>query len=446
MLLGTYKAWLLLIGDLAILWTGLLLTLVIRYGVTNLNNAWWLHSYPFSIVFAIWIIIFYISGLYELRIAGDFARLLKSLFYAVLASGIIAMALFYFFTALSITPRANLLLDIGITAVLLTVWRSIFSNAIRRSSKLRVLLLGDSPDIKELANMIQTYPQFGYVIVAQENKPSEKTFELLKTSGVDIVVAPRDIQSDTTLVGNLYETLSRGIRFMDVSIFYEQILGKIPTSLISKIWFLENIAEAEKRFFETAKRTLDIIFALSLGLLALILFPLVALCIKLDSKGPIFLRQRRVGKMGKTYIHYKYRTMIALNSDGNAELKGAMWSKKGDTRITRIGTFLRATRVDELPQVWNIIRGELSFVGPRPERPEFVNNLRREIPHYDIRHLIRPGLSGWAQINPPYYYASLEDTQLKLQYDLFYIKNRDLGLDLAIILKTLAVILSRKGR
>lgn len=138
--------------------------------------------------------------------------------------------------------------------------------------------------------------------------------------------------------------------------------------------------------------------------------------------------------------------MIALSSDGLAEENGAQWSQTNDTRVTRAGKILRSTRIDELPQIWNIIWGELSFIGPRPERPEFVESLRKEIPFYDVRHLIRPGLSGWAQINPPYYYASKEETLLKLQYDLFYIKNRDLGLDLAIVLKTLMVILSQQGR
>ena len=446
MQLGTYRSFILLAGDIAVFWISLTATLFLRYGAEGIEKTWGLHVIPFSIVFCVWLLVFYISGLYELRVTGEFTILLKNLFYAMLAGGIIAMALFYFVHALTITPRINLILDVGITTILLTLWRSFFASAIRRSSKVRVLLVGSSPDIEELMTTIETYPQLGYKIVLHVDTPSHHVIELIKTKAVDIVIAPKESQSDTILVSAVYEMLSGGIRFMDASIFYEQLLGKIPVSLISKAWFLENIAEAEKYFFEATKRTLDVLIALTLGVITLPLLPIVALCITIDSRGPIFLRQKRVGKMGKIYTHYKYRTMIALGPDGHAELNGAEWTQKGDARVTRVGSFLRSMRIDELPQLWNIFKGELSFIGPRPERPKFVESLRKEIPFYDMRHLVRPGLSGWAQINPPYYYSSLKDTYLKLQYDLFYIKNRDIGLDIAIMLKTFMVIFSRQGR
>jgi len=446
MTLGTYRTILLAIGDVAVFWVSLVIALFVRYGAAQFGDNFILHILPFGFIFAIWILIFYIAGLYEVRVIARSEQLFKYLAYAMLAGSIIAIALFYFVPAFAITPRTNLVLDIIITFAAMLAWRSVFAFAGRSTDKMRVLLVGSSPDIDELARTIEDYPHLGYIIKARCPEVTPHILELVSDCHIDIVVASKESQTNTVLLQALYEAIHRGIRFVDVSVFYEMILGRIPVSLISKVWFLENIAETEKIFFETSKRGVDIFFAVLLGIPTLILMPLVALAIRLNSTGPIFIRQQRVGRMGKPFTLLKYRTMLALNTDGSAETHGAEWSQEGDRRITAVGKILRGTRIDELPQIWNILRGDLSFVGPRPERPEFVQNLRKNIPYYDMRHLIRPGLSGWAQINPPYYYASHDDTILKLQYDLYYIKNRDLGLDLSIALKTLMVLLSRQGR
>lgn len=445
MTLGTYRTLILALGDVTLLWLGLVATLLVRYGLSGFGIAFALHAIPFSIVFGIWILVFYIAGLYSVSGIHDTIYTFKILIYSILIGGTVTIILFYFVPLFLITPKINLFINLAFTSLLLIFWRNFFSRLIKTSTKIKVLLVGSSPDIEELAATIHTYPQLGYEIRAQIGI-GENIMDHLAGHTTNIVVAPREIQSNTEFVHAIYEALQRGIRFIDTADFYEIIMGKISVSLISKVWFLENIAEAEKIFFESTKRTIDIVFALLLGAITLPFFPIVALLIQLDTRGPILLRQRRVGRMGKIYTHYKYRTMIVLGSDGHAEPDGAVWSQENDSRVTRAGRILRATRIDELPQLWNVLRGELSFIGPRPERPEFVEQLRKNVPFYDMRHLVRPGLSGWAQINPPFYYASTKDTVLKLQYDLFYIKNRDLGLDLSIALKTLMVILSRQGR
>jgi len=168
--------------------------------------------------------------------------------------------------------------------------------------------------------------------------------------------------------------------------------------------------------------------------------PLIGALIKLNSAGPIFYRQKRVGKNGKIFEIAKFRSMFK-----DAEKNGAQWANEKDERITGMGKILRKTRIDELPQLWNVLKGEMSFIGPRPERPEFVEELQKQIPHYVMRHLVKPGLSGWAQIKFPYG-ASVEDAMEKLQYDLYYIKNRSFVLDLAITARTIAAVLSREGR
>jgi exopolysaccharide biosynthesis polyprenyl glycosylphosphotransferase len=446
MSLSTYRTLMLIIGDALILWMGLFFALFFRYGLSKFYGELPIHILPFSIVFAIWIVIFYIAGLYEVRTAGNYQRMLKVIVSSMLAGGILAMALFYFVPAFTITPKTNLILTVAITTMLLIAWHSFYASASKRTSKLKIALLGSSPDIEELARIIESFPQHGYIIECRFKDTDVDILPLIRDKKVDIVVAPKEAQSNSSLMHALYEALPRHIRLVDASVFYEQILGKVPVSLISKIWFLENLTETEKSFFEASKRVLDIFFAISLGSFGLFMFVPIVLLIKLSSRGPLFIKQKRVGRFGKEFTIYKYRTMVSMGPDGLAEPNGAEWSQPNDARITKAGRMLRSTRLDELPQVWNIVRGELSFIGPRPERPQFVEKLRREIPFYDMRHIVRPGLSGWAQINPPYYYASKEETYLKLQYDLFYIKNRDLGLDLAIALKTLMVILSQQGR
>lgn len=445
MSLRTYRTTIAMLGDFAILWASLAITLLIRYGSSSFSGIFYLHAYPFTIIFLLWVVALYISGAYEITILNNRRSTLRALLYGITAGGVISIALFYFVSVFIITPKINLALTILLSSLLLFIWRSFFGRIISFSSKIRVLLIGTSPDIEELKAKLATYPQIGYRIVAHHDKPGHEVTNLLKTNQVDLVVATRD-QSNGEIIQDMHGALSRGVRFMDITQFYEIVMGKIPVTLISKLWFLENLSESQKNFFEFLKRVIDILFALVFGFFTILLVPFVALIIKLDSRGPVFLGQKRVGKMGKIYTHYKFRTMFALNKEGHAELHGAVWSQKDDKRITRTGKILRATRIDELPQLWNVLKGELSLVGPRPERPELVEELRKAIPFYDMRHLVRPGLSGWAQINPPYYYSSTKDTVLKLQYDLFYIKNRDFGLYIAIALKTLAVILSRQGR
>jgi len=445
MLTSKARKSILVVGDILILWMGLFVTLISRYPTHKLYDALLLHILPFGIIYAVWILIFYITGLYEIRGTHEIPNTLKLILYAALLTGAIATALFYFVPLFLITPKINLMIDLVLSTALLIGWRIFFIRSARRSVKTRILLVGSSPDIEELVESIATYPQLGFEIATRIESPKAIT-AALETTPIDIVIAPRELQSNEQFVHVLYSTIASGIRFIDAAMFYERILGKIPVALISKAWFLENIAETEKTFFEFMKRGVDMLFSLVIGACALIVLPVVALCIALDSRGPIFIRQRRIGRMGIPFTLYKFRTMQALGLDGLAETNGAVWAEKNDARVTRVGTLLRATRVDELPQLWNILKGELSFIGPRPERPEFVAQLRKEIPFYDMRHLVRPGLSGWAQTNPPFYYGTNKEAMLKLQYDLYYIKNRDLGLDLDIMLKTLMVIFSGRGR
>jgi len=264
--------------------------------------------------------------------------------------------------------------------------------------------------------------------------------DIVQEKGISTIVVCNEIYPD--VFKDLYELIPTGIDFHNLSSFWEEFDQSIPVYATNEIWFLENLRGAAKRFYEARKRVFDVFGVLAFLPFALCLFPFIALAIKLDGPpGPVLYRQKRIGKDGKLFAVIKFRTMIP-----NAEKNGrAQWAKENDPRVTRVGRFLRAARLDELPQLVNILRGEMSFIGPRPERPEFVKILTKKIPHYRLRHLIRPGLTGWAQINYPYG-SSVDDAAKKLRYDLYYLKRRSLLLDAEIVLKTITVVFSRKGR
>jgi sugar transferase (PEP-CTERM system associated) len=233
-----------------------------------------------------------------------------------------------------------------------------------------------------------------------------------------------------------------GIDVLDSPSFYEKLTGKLLIENIQPSWFIYSNGFRINSFKMFCKRLVDIFFSMLGILLALPLFPLVALLVKLDSPGPALFRQVRAGERGREFAILKFRTM---RQDAESST-GAVWAQKNDPRVTRVGRFLRKTRLDELPQLFNVLKGEMSFVGPRPERPEFVEQLSERIPYYNKRHFVKPGLTGWAQVCYPYG-ASEEDALEKLRYDLYYIKNYSLLLDLFIVLETIKVVLySRGGR
>jgi exopolysaccharide biosynthesis polyprenyl glycosylphosphotransferase len=254
--------------------------------------------------------------------------------------------------------------------------------------------------------------------------------EVLAQQRVDEVVVGSELALDSH-VGHAVATCLEGrCRVTDQATFIEKLLGEVPAESITAEWFLR--ADVQSRGnHETVSRVVDIGVA-ALGLaLTLPLWPLIALVIRLDSHGPAIFRQLRVGQHGRCFEIYKFRTMRV-----DAERDGARWAEERDTRITRVGQFLRHSRLDELPQLWNILRGDMALVGPRPERPEFVHHLEQLLPHYRFRHLIRPGLTGWAQIHYGYG-ASVADAHRKLCFDLYYLKHRSFELDLAILIRTI---------
>jgi exopolysaccharide biosynthesis polyprenyl glycosylphosphotransferase len=249
------------------------------------------------------------------------------------------------------------------------------------------------------------------------------------------------------LMGETFQTLldvqERGIEIIRMTTLYEELLGRVPIHHLESDWILRSFVDEARSgsFFEMGKRLLDFLGSIVGLVILLILLPFLAIAIVLDSGWPIFYWQERLGRGGREFKIIKFRTMCQ-----DAEVNGKpQMAGKNDPRVTRVGNFLRSTRLDEVPQFWNVLRGEMSIVGPRAERAQWVATFQHQIPFYRARLLVKPGITGWAQIN--YGYAStVEDTSVKLEYDLFYIKHRSIAMDMVIILSTISTVLGRRGR
>jgi sugar transferase (PEP-CTERM system associated) len=256
---------------------------------------------------------------------------------------------------------------------------------------------------------------------------------------IDRIVVAMEDRRGSMPVRELLALRLNGVVIEDASPLIERLTGKVPLDGLnpSTLIFTEGFNVRAPLMF--VRRLVSITVSLVALTICLPFVPFIALAVRLSSPGPIFFSQMRVGRRGRPFRVFKFRTMRQ-----DAEAKGAVWAAKNDPRVTTLGRFMRKTRLDETPQLWNVLRGDMAFVGPRPERPEFVQWLSNEIPYYDLRHIIRPGITGWAQVRYQYG-ASLEETSQKLEYDLYYVKHLSLGLDLLIIFETIKTIILRRG-
>jgi len=441
----------------------LILALTIRYRTTSIENHLQSHWLPFSILFCIWIIVLFINNAYDLRKSKNNILFFQNLLLSFLANFFLGLAFFYFIPAFRITPKTNLILVTLLAIFLVFSWRALFNwllghSLLRRS----ILFLGYHPRVEELILSFANDPQIGFHTTAIVDPNHEAIPHAIQQSVecfadpmrirsvVDIkdihtvVIAPH-LSREGELEKELYELLFWRVEMTDLASFYEYTTGRINTDILSESWFWQNLRESRKQYYDTLRSALDILAAILIGIIFLLFLPFIAFIIALESGRPIFIKQKRVGLNNKTFTIYKLRTMYAHGKDGMAESNGPQFTQANDNRVTKIGKWLRKFRIDELPQAWNILRRDMNFIGPRPERPEFVEQLQERMPFYSIRHLVRPGLTGWAQVN--YRYGStIEENLIKLEYDLFYMKNRSLLLDAVTVLKTVNILLRAVGQ
>ncbi|NTW21975.1 sugar transferase [Candidatus Falkowbacteria bacterium] len=448
------KRFILIAGDLFLLYATLWLTLLIRYQANPNTQLWQDHFPPFTLVFAGWILIFYISNLYDLRLAVNNARFWQLLTRSLAISIAIAIAFFYTLPPNSIAPKTNLAIYSLVFVVLFSLWRQFYNWSLKSYlPKYQIGIIGYNDQVKELIAELKRSPHLGYraafIVNDQEQTaiaatdtpiiPSSSDLKsMVEQYHINTLIFTANPHESTELSDSLFSLIPLKINFISLSSFYETVTGKVPITAINRTWFLENLSEGGKSGFDSFKRTYDFILSVILFVITLPLWLLIGLLIKLSSKGPVFFIQTRLSQNGEPFQIYKFRTMTVTGNDFSP-------TAKNDKRVTSLGAFLRTTRLDELPQLLNIIKGEMSFVGPRPERPELVVDLEKIVPFYRERMLVKPGVTGWDQISGEYHSPSYEDTMKKLQYDLFYIKNRSIYLDLSIILKTIYTILSRAG-
>jgi exopolysaccharide biosynthesis polyprenyl glycosylphosphotransferase len=430
------KQTLLLLVDVVLLYATLFLVLFVRYGQINshLINA---HIGPFSVVFGLWLVIFYVVGLYDIRSLKKGYEIFQQLFLAILIGTAIAITMFYLVPSFRISPKTSLALFAAFFGIIESGWRYLFG-AWSSKSRRNVLIIGSGKEVEELEKFIFENPQVGYKVAFQiqeaQDANSRMIGDVIKDKKIDTVIIDQKAASLGNIFDELYHYMADGVEIITLVSAYEAILKKLPVSEIRDFSLVSEMSRS-RRVYETAKKPVEFLIALTLFVILIIPMAFIYLLVRLTSRGAGIYKQIRVGKNEKEFVLYKFRTMKA-----NAEENGPQWSAVKDARVTWAGKLLRFTHLDELPQIWNVLKGNLSFVGPRPERPEFVRNLKEKIPYYEIRHMVKPGITGWAQINFKYG-SSIEDAMEKLQFDLFYIKNRSVTLDLLIVLKTIKMFL-----
>ncbi|MCL0086733.1 sugar transferase, partial [Thermodesulfovibrionales bacterium] len=442
----------LLLGDVVLMYSALLLTLALRYwDFTFLPGPWTrIFLIQFSIIYLFWLLILFAFDFYEIsyvRKVFDFFRNLA--LFALFATGF-GIAYFYLQPQLAIAPKTILFLHILIFGLLFCGWRYFFSYILKlKNLKEKIIIVGEQKEIKEILPKI---PEKGYEIVGFFNTQTGQNNSFLDTAKygiiseiselkqiiekekVDLIVFTSEFYKNKKLIQQFFSKLPFNLNYINFIDFYEILTQKALIDTIDEVWFLENIFKKQDKINEILKRGFDVIFSFLGVLITMILFPFIALIIKFGSSGPVFYAQKRVGKDGKIFTLYKFRTMVV-----GAEKNGPRWTVENDPRIIRFGKFLRATHLDELPQFYNIFKGDISFVGPRPESLDIVSHVKKQIPYYEIRHFVKPGLTGWAQIKFPAS-ASVKELKEKLKYELYYIKNQSFIFDVAILLKTIQFI------
>jgi exopolysaccharide biosynthesis polyprenyl glycosylphosphotransferase len=442
------EAFVLLLGDIVVFLIALWLALLV--GEMQIPDALTmkLHLQPFAFLFVVWVLVFYIAGLYEKHTLLLQSRLPTTLLNAQVANSALGALFFYLVPYFAIAPKTNLFLDLVISFILLVFWRLTLAPLMGVRRRQNALLIASGEEMKELRDEVNNNPRYNLGFISSIDLDSIEGIDfqdeiLGRIYGEEISTIVIDIKNEKVqpILPHLYNLIFSKVRFVDMYRVYEDLFDRVPLTLVGYNWFLENISSPAKKTYDFLKRSMDVLAGIVFGMLSLVFYPIIILGIKLDDGGSIFFTQERIGQNNHIFKIVKFRSMRELDGEIPVE-------RDSEDRITRVGRFLRNTRLDELPQLWNLVKGDVSLIGPRPEVPKLAKQYEREIPYYNIRHLIKPGLSGWAQLyqrEVPKFTTSVEATRIKLSYDLYYIKNRSFMLDVKIALKTIKTLLSTSG-
>ena len=432
--------------DIIIQFVSLLFAMQIKYFFEITLSYYFIHIRLLCILSAVWLLLSYIMYLYSIDIYISFYKLVYKLFICFVVTTFLGFYIFYDFEdslkTKEIILRFNSLVFI-LTLSSHFLLKKIFMTNILKN---KFIFIGYNKDVADLIKLTKIKHYGNYLSVGIFDTKSKKATikteeelrEVIKKENVHIFVMASDYTITEKENDILFEALSFKAKFYSLPGFYEMVTRKIPIGSISNIWLLNKLTLNGKTVYLFFKRLADILFSLAGLIISSPIWPLLAIIIKAESKGPVIFTQERVGLHGKKFKLYKFRTMRAT---GNSYI----FTAKDDPRVTRFGKFMRKTRLDEIPQLLNVIKGEMSLIGPRPERPEYAKELQKDIPYYNQRLLIRPGITGWDQVSGEYHSPSKEDTYKKLQNDLYYIKNCTLSLDFSITMKTIATVFMKEG-
>jgi lipopolysaccharide/colanic/teichoic acid biosynthesis glycosyltransferase len=415
----------LFIGDVISLALAFAIMVAIRFNIHTQSMFIHQQAVLFAWLFIVWLIVFFIFDLYNLRRVNPNPRNIGLLLISTILNVLLGVVFFYIFSSHNgIAPKTNLLLVSGFSLLLIIAWRRWYYHLFSVRFSRSIATVGTNPLIADLRSELGLQPHFGQHAIHWDTI-NNATVEL----PINIIIAEHTDPQAILMLSQRLEaepmTLLEG---------FETFFAKVPLELMTDEMAITIMTRHDNGAVQFIYRLFEIIFALFI-LIITSPFLLIAIIARLIEDGsPIFFNHDRVGKNGKIFTVYKLRSMKK-----NAEEHGAVWADEKDHRVTTLGKILRKTHIDEVPQMWNIIKGDIALVGPRPERPEFVSQLEQQIPYYFLRHTVRPGFTGWAQIK--YRYArTVLDTQEKFEFDLYYLKNKNPLLDIGIVLKTLQII------
>src|SRR3989344_3385124 len=439
------ESMILLVGDIVVFIFSLWLSLALRAGAFPSSEIFFSNLAPFLILSIAWVASFFIAGLYEKQKIAQRRRLPELLLKTQIFNSLVAIIFFYFIPYFGVAPKIILFIYIILSLALSFLWRVYALSNLVSKRREKAMLIAGGNDANEVLHEINNNPRYPFEITsvidpdAQSNIDFEKDIvEKMRAEHISIVILDSRDEKVAPILPHLYDLAFVKIQFMDFYALYEELFDRLPVSLLNYSWFLENISLAPHTLYDALKRVMDIVSSIIiLTVVAVICVP-VWLILRFEGVKRLWSFQERVGQYGKTIRLMKFPSMLFDD--------GGIWQGK-ENKVTKFGAFLRKIRLDEFPQAWNLLRGDVSLIGPRSEFPNAAGEYTKAIPYYNLRYIIKPGLSGWAQIygEHPHHGVDIEATRNKLSYDLFYIKNRSFVLDIIIALKTIKTILSREG-
>lgn len=452
----TRELLILVFGDILCFLLALWVTLFLRYLSLPEYDLLVAHVGPFLIISTAWLFIFYLGGLYDKHTVFLksllFARILNTQFVNILVA-----ALLFLIIPFGIAPKTNLVIYLFVSVALMTWWRMSLYQSISPKTQHRAILIADGPEAIELVDEINNNDRYSYSfyrLIDEETAKStpdfeEKLLKLIEKERIQIIVANPNGEYISSVLPKLFDLafIKFELTFLDFYKVYEDTFDKVPLSALRYEWFIAHVSQSKSLFYDVSKRAVDIVGSVILGFGFALIFPFIYLAMRWEGPGDIFISQERIGQANRPVTVWKIRTMTENRA------ASATWTTEDaaeGNRVTKVGAVLRKLSIDEVPQVWTILKGEMSLIGPRNDIKGLGERLASEIPYYNIRNFVKPGVTGWAQTHQHYMGdnispQSLEESKERLSYDLYYVKNRSFLLDVEIALRTIKTVLSRFG-